>query len=268
MVDVLGKVLQEIKMDIPEEILRLAFMRKDFYYKDRATNLDREIIDKVIAARVNVDCSLNGGMDYVVALLDSYRELTEEMMSVYTIPKSLLDGRSIVSVLSVMYLNPYMVAAPASLTTCGWSNIMATSQAVLDAMSPIPNFTTAEVQLGGENVIVVRDARMLPDYSFARVVLSYDAYMSNLNPRSYLAYSKLCRLAVKAYIWSKCRINIDRGQLSAGVDIGIIREIIDEYKEANEMYLDYLKGTMKKVLTLNDGVKHRRLITRMIGGYS
>lgn len=261
------KALQEIKWEIPEEILDLVFLKKAYYFRDRPTNLDKEIINKVIGPRVMVDCSLISGVDYIVPLLDIYRETTEEWMAIYRIPKSFTDNRSIMSILSIMYLNPYQVSSAAGTNQCGWSHTMSTSQAVLDAMSPIPNFSSSEVSLEGENTIIIRDARVLPSRSYARCILSYDEYMSNINPRSYLAFAKMCVLAVKAYIWTKRVIAMDRGELTAGVTLGAIKEVIDEYRDANQTYEDYRKDVMRKVLHLNDDFRKRRHITRIVGGF-
>jgi hypothetical protein len=261
------KALSEIKYQIPEEILDLVFIKKAYTYRDRPTNLDREIIKKVIGPRVMVDCNLLGGVDYIVPLLDIYRETTEEWMAIYRIPKEFTDNRSIMSILGIMYINPYMVSAPAGQNVQGWSHVMATSQAVLDAMSPIPNFTSSEVSLEGENTILVRDARVLPQFSYARCILSYDEYMSNINPRSYIAFSKMCVLAVKSFIWKNRVIPMDKGEMTAGVTLGAIKEVIDEYRDAEEQYQDYRMNTMRKVLMMNDDVQKRRLITRIVGGY-
>ena len=144
---------------------------------------------------------------------------------------------------------------------------MAASQAVMDAMSPIPNFTSAEVQLSGENVITVRDARVLPDRSYARCTLAYDAYMSDIHPRSYIALAYLVVLAIKAYVYRETRIYMDKGRLESGVEIGEFRATIEEYRDAAEMYRDYLKNTVRRVLHYNDPVKARRSVIKRIGGY-
>lgn len=261
------KAIQEIKYIIPEEVLDLVFLKKAYTYRDRPTNLDREIIKKVIAPRVIVDCNLLGGVDYIVPLLDQYREVTEEWMAVYTIPKEFTDNRSIISILGMMYMNPYMVSAPAGQNISGWSHIMSSSQAVLEAMSPIPNFSSSEVSLEGENTIMIRDARILPARSFARCILSYDEYMSNINPRSYIAFAKMCELAVMSYIWTNRRIKMDRGEMTAGVTLGSFKETVEEYRDAEANYQDYRKNVMRKVLFMNDDTQKRRHITRLVGGF-
>lgn len=261
------KAIMEVKMVIPEEILDLVFIRKSYSYRDKPTNLDREIISKVIGPRVLVDCSLIGGSDYLVPLMDMHRDMTEEFMAVYRIPKNFLDNRSVMSILSVVYLNPYMVSTAAAVSGNGWSHVMSASQAVLDAMSPIPNFSSSEVSLAGENTIVVRDARILPARSFARVILSYDEYMSNVNPRSYIAFAYMVELAVKAYIWKNRVVKMDRGEMSAGVTLGSFKDVIDTYSDAEEMYKDYRKNVMTKILFMNDDVRKRRFLTRLVGGF-
>lgn len=264
----ISKAISEVKFIIPEEILDIVFMKKDYMYRDRPTNLDKEIIRKVIGPRVLVDCNLIGGADYIVPLMDAHRDMTEEWMAIYRIPKSYTDNRSIMSVLGVMYLNPYMTSAAAGSNINGWSHIMSASQAVLDAMSPIPNFSSSEVQLEGENTIVIRDSRILPQRSFARVILSYDEYMSNINPRSYIAFARMVELAIKSYIWKNRVVKMDRGEMSAGVTLGSFKDVIEEYRDSEQMYQDYRKDVMRKVLMMNDDVRKRRHITRLIPGFS
>lgn len=261
------KALFEIKWDIPIEILDLVFINKNYQYRSQPTNLDREIMKKVIIPKVMVDCNLVGGSDYIVPLLDIHREVTEEFMAVYRIPKSFTDNRSVMSILGCLYINPFMVATPGGNSACGWSSIMASTQAVMDAMSPIPNFSSSEVSLEGENTIIIRDARVLPNRSFARVILGYDEYMSNINPRSYIAFAHLCMLATKSYIWTNRKVPMDRGEMSAGVTLGSFKEVVDSYEGAAEDYKDYLKNTMRKILFMNDDVSKRRFLTRLIGGY-
>lgn len=261
------KAIAEIRFQIPEEILDLVFVKKAYYHRDRPTNLDREMIKKVIAPRVVVDCNLLGGVDYLVPLLDAHREVTEEWMAVYRIPKPFTDNRSIISILNVVYLNPYQVTATAGLSLRGWSSAMATSQAVLDAMAPIPNLSTSEVSLEGENTILIRDARVLPAQCFARCILSYDEYLSNINPRSYIAFSKMCVLAIKSYIWKNRIVAMGKGELTAGVELGVIKDIITQYETAEQDYQDYRMNTMRKVLKMNDDNQKRRHIVRIVGGY-
>lgn len=262
------KSIMEVKFIIPEEILDLVFMKKDYAYRDRPTNLDREIIRKVIAPRVIVDCNLGGGQDVIVPLMDMHRELTDEYMVVFRIPKEFTDNRSIMSVMSVMYLNPYLATGAISgQNVNGWSQTMSASQAVLDAMSPIPNFSSSEVSIVGENSIAIRDARILPQQSFARCIVSYDDYMSNITPRSYIAFAKMVELAVKSYIWKNRVIKMDRAEMTAGVSLGSIKDVIDEYRDAEQMYQDYRKDVMRKVLKMNDDVQKRRLIVSLVGGF-
>lgn len=261
------KALFEIKWEIPVEILDLVFIKKNYQYRSQPTNLDREIMRKVIVPKVMVDCNLVGGSDYIVPLLDVHRDMTEEFMAVYRVPKSFTDNRSIMSILGVLYINPFMVATPGGNSACGWSSIMASTQAVMDAMSPIPNFSSSEVSLEGENTIIIRDARVLPNRSFARCVLGYDEYMSNINPRSYIAYAHLCLLATKAYIWTNRKVPMDRGEMEGGVTLGSFKEVVDSYEVAAADYKDYLKNTMRKILFMNDDVTKRRHLTRLVGGY-
>lgn len=262
------KAIQELKFIIPEEILDLVFMKKDYGYRDRPTNLDREIIRKVIAPRVLVDCSLGAGQDVIVPLLDMHREVTDEWMVVFRIPKPFMDNRSLMSIMSIMYLNPHLASGAISgQNVNGWSQTMSTSQAVLDAMSPIPNFSSAEASIVGENSIAIRDARILPQNSYARCIVSYDEYLSNVNPRSYIAFARMVELAVKSYIWKNRVIKMDRGELTAGVTLGAIKEVIDEYRDAEQMYQDYRKDVMRKVLKMNDNVQMRRIITSLVGGF-
>ena len=48
--------------------------------------------------------------------------------------------------------------------------------------------------------------------------------------------AKMVTLATKAWIYNNLIIDIDRAAMECGADVGKIKEIIEEYRDANQLY--------------------------------
>ena len=59
---------------------------------------------------------------------------------------------------------------------------------------------------------------------------------------------------------------MDRSVLSGGSDLGSIKEIVDEYKDAGELYRAYLRDTWASVSILNDPEAKLRHLKGITGG--
>lgn len=220
----------------------------------------------VVRPRVMVDCNLVGGTEAFIPLDGIPVERTNDYTSVYRIPKTATQGRSITSVLNITFSDPtkassYGVAAGQQNTT-----MLQLGSGVMDAMGSIPVTSTARVQLIGENVVMVRDTVVLPANIYLRCILANDENMSHLQLRSYRDFAKLVVFAVKAYIYNQATIELDMGQLFAGQQIGRFKEIIDSYADAEENYATYLTEKWQKISLMNDQESWNRMLKTIISG--
>jgi hypothetical protein len=269
--------LNNVKYSIPRPILEKAFLSTGVAWRQTAnTNVDEQIVNNVIKARVLVDCNVIGGTQVLIPL----EGLTLQKPSAYTtvihIPKTLTQGRSINSVLNLSFLTPGSLASWGGGATGGSvgayalkenNALMNAAQGVMAAHDTIPMTSTARVQLIAENTILIKDTMSLPPNTFLRCVVANDEDLNNLQLRSYRKFSKLVEYAVKSYIHNELIVSLDQGELQGGQALGVIKDTIQSYAEAELNYQDYLTDFFEAILLMSDQESYHRLIKMTIGGH-
>jgi len=264
----ISKALDDIvRFKIPRQILEAAFLSitGDWWIKN--TSLDKAIYDTVVVPRILVDANLIGGVEAYVPLYGVDTERVNDYTQVYYIPKSLTQGRSIISVNNITFNDPTYATSYGAAASGNNSVMLRGAQAMVDAMGTIPVTSTANVQLIAENTVMVRDSILLPANIFLRCQLANDENLSNLQPRSYKYLSKLILLAVQSYIYNTLKMRIDMNELVGGQSLGVFKDIVDKYEEAEQQYEEYRDTTMAKVFFLNDREKLTRFIKFKTGTF-
>jgi hypothetical protein len=168
---------------------------------------------------------------------------------VYKIPKTYTENKSITSVLSAGYdYSVYGASSPIS----GATDVIGLANKLADATTGYAPNTTIEASLVGDNTVAIRNFHNPSDIKNLKVVLSNDPSMNNLNPTTIPAFSKLVTLAVKAWIYTNMTIPLDSAALSGGMEIGRVKDIVDEFADSNELYQTYLEETWTKVAFMDD----------------
>lgn len=263
---VIQKSIDDLKFRIPRPILEATFVKRVSSWRQTHNNIDKLIHDAVIRPRVFVDCNLVGGTETFIPLEKVPSERLNDYMTVFHISKDLTQGRSILNALNVTYRNPNFISGFGASQTQGNNTMLRAGQAVMDAMGSVPITSTANVQLIAENTILVRDVVILPANLYLRCILANDDTMSHIQPQSYRYFSKLVEYAVKAYIYNEMIVQMDMGQLVGGQALGVFKEIIDQYADANELYDNYLREVIEKVSFMNDKESYGRFLRMVIGG--
>ena len=260
------KAIFDIKQTIPIEVLNLAFLPRDNNFNVAPLSLDEYIKDKVIMKRVMQDANIVGGRTALVPLNTVAPIYSDPFTCVYRVPKSLTQGCDIVSALSVNYY-PYSIVGsglgtsyfPAGLFN-NTSLVTAGAQRIADSYSDVPPISVACVDLIGPNTVVVRDFYRTTYAFFLRCILANEENLNNINPRSWIKFSKLCILAVKSYIYNTMVIELDRAYLMGGQELGAVKEIIERYSDAEEQYIEYLETKWQKVAFINDQFAYNRFL--------
>lgn len=264
------KAVSEVKWRVPPPILAYAFREQTYRWRSTPINIDEQIINKVIRPRVMVDCDLVGGTEVLIQLDGMPRENVDPLTIVYNIPKHHTNGRTITSVLSVSYVNAQTAAylnQNQNFAPCSTSPVLVAGQAMMDAMTPGPVPSSARVQLIGENTVMIREVALVSGIGYLRCILANDENLSHLQMRSLPHFCKLVELAVKAYIYNQTIVEVDEGVLQGGAEIGKYREIIEGWSDMEEMYQEYLREKMTKVLYMNDRETYERHLKLLIGGF-
>lgn len=262
----ISKSLDEIKFRIPRQILEAVFNQRGTSWKDPVVSLDEKILATVVRPRVLVDCDLVGGTELFIDLNGIPVDRPNDYTSVYRIPKDRTQGRSIMSVLNISFNDPTRVAGHTAIAAQQSTAMLQVGSAVMDAHAPIPMTSSAQCQLIGENVVMVRDTVLLPASIFLRVMLANDSNLSHLQLKSYRAFSRLVELAVKAYIYNEYIIRMDIGELHGGQQLGTFKSVIDGYSDAEELYQTFLTEKWQKIAFMNDTEAYQRHLRTMIGG--
>lgn len=268
----LSKSLDECKFRLPKPILDAVFIQRDVRYRQLPASIDEHILNEVIRPRVLVDCNLAGGAEVVISLDGVPVTMTEDygvaspFTTVYRIPKSRTQGRSIMSVLNIMFSNSPMTTNGNAMANNQNSSMLQAGSAVFDAMASIPVTSTAKIQLIGENVVMVRDSIVMPNNCYLRCVVANDENMSHLPLKAYRQFSELVVLAVKAYVYNSYVIAMGLGELFGGQNLGVFKDIIDGYADSDELYRTYLEEKMTKVLFMSDREAYTRLLKTIISG--
>lgn len=275
--DAIRKAIADVRARIPKALLEKAFINRfQGWNSPIDNNIDAQIENLVIRQRVLPDCDLLGGTQVVIPLRGLETSYPDSFTTVVRIPKTLTQGRSIISVVTVGFISPSSLGAmayangasgtavstyPSRSTAIG--NAMG---ALVNAFDRIPITNTAGVELIAENVIAVRDNLAVIGDSYLMCVLSNQENMGNINPRSIPAFSELVLLAAKAYIYNTLIIEVDTAELQGGMQLGVFKNILDTYSDADQAYVDYRDHKWKKIALMNDKVRWRNMVRMAVGG--
>lgn len=262
--------LNQVRHEIPMQILDLAFgynsvapRQTTWHQPSDNQSIDATIRDRVIEGRVNLDCNLFGGTEVAIDLTTIPYESPSPELRIFRIPYDRTAGLRIVSVRHLTYMNFHGISGYVH----GRGDARLTAlQTLYAAASTMPIVSTANCQLMGDNVVVVRDDMMHTTNQLTLVCLvENDAGMTNINPGLFPLYSQMVSLAVKAYIYINLDIQMDRGYLVGGMNLGRIREVVDSYSDANEMYSEILRTRWQRASFTNDRPRMNSFIKSMIG---
>lgn len=250
------------------EILERVFIRRKENWRQIPYDLKEMINQEVLRPIVLPDCDIVGGTEITIPLDDLRAEETDNgYTKVFRIPKNRTNNRTITSVLDVTYASLYQnLGGYGSNAISRASPAMQLGAAVMEAQLRVPYTSTAKVQLIGENVVMVKDSILLPVNLYLRCVLGNEENLSNIQTRSYLTFQRLVEYAVHAYIYSQYRIEMDHGELAAGITLNSFKETIMEWSDAQKNYDDWLEGEWRRTAFMNDTESFGRFIGLLVGG--
>jgi hypothetical protein len=258
--------IDQVMLKIPRDVLDRAFLYDLPYARAIPTSVAARIREQVVERRVMVDCNLVGGMMVEIPLYkDVEVERIDAYNTVYRIPKTLTQGRKITRALSLVF-GEGSVLGTAQMGMRRGNPMLDGAAGILSSHMPIPNVSTAYVSVIGENVILVRENYSLPKNVFLRCWIENDDNMNHLEPTSYQNFAKLVLYATQSYVYNQLVVALDRGAISAGSELGRIRDIIDGFSDAEENYETFFKEVWRKTALFNDKNAKMRHLKRITGG--
>lgn len=264
----IDKALSDVKFRIPKPILEKAFLPPKTFggmHTRTPVSLDYRIREAVIDARVMVDCNLVGGKEVTVCLGTVEPQYLPEYKVVWRVPLSLTENRRITRVYSLIYGHG---GAPVhtGLYAFGASVYDDAASGLLASHSPIPNVSNAEIRLIGENTIMGNLHVKRSPHLYLRCMIENDAEFNHLPPASITSFSKLVTFAVKSYCYNTLILEIDRGELAGGADLGRFASVVEEYADAEELYQEFFEQQWRKVAIFADDAARKRHLGLVVGG--
>lgn len=249
----LDKSIDDVFFSIPRKLLDICFIKYNQSVNNNyQINTACLIREQVVVPRVLVDCNLVGGVEVRIPVSKCEVLERDDYKAVLRVPKSLSQGRTIISVREVCEEQPNVGTNIGSLT--GMANAMA---------NPTPEFDfqyTSMCRVVAENTIYCENIQNNFPYLVMVCLIENDKLMSNLPPRAYHHFSKLVTLAVKAHIYNTCVINMEEGVVHGGAAYSTFKSIVDSYADANQMYQEFLTDTWTKVALMSDQTQYTDFI--------
>lgn len=273
----IDRALEEIRFSIPRAIIDLAFGGQPVFNNPTLRprfSMEHAIRERVIYKRVLEDMNINGGIQDRVPLLGLPYEIYDQWNRVYVIPKSRTQGRSIRQVLNMTFglagsygmTSTGMNQINTNISQNGRSPVTEMANNVISSYSPIPNVSTTNIRLIGENTVLINEIIPVTDTASLLCLMTHDDEMSNI-PVPYWGFlAEFIVLATKAHIYNELIIDLDLGALMGGQELGKVKEIVESYADANMSYIEMRNERVPKAALMMDRSRHARHIKQACGG--
>lgn len=262
--NILVKAVQDAIYTIPHDVLLKAFVLAN-NYRTSAESLESMIINQVIKKRVVPDAQIAKGEHMMVRLEGLKAVYSEDYRRIFEIPSRLLQNKTILTVLNVSY-TPYA----GGIGSFGYAyggvgplftmDTMTAAQQAVEASAAVPNVSTAKVELIGENTVMIEDSQRYNSAYWLSCYVTDSEFMNKIDPRSFEYFSQLCEYAIKSFIYNKLVINMGRAQIEGGSALGIFKDVVDEYRDAETNYRTFLKTTWAKVAFMDNRPRYYRML--------
>jgi hypothetical protein len=270
MIDAIKLVLERIYRTIPRPVLEAAFKPWE-----TGTTLDECIKNKVLLSSVRDEISIRGGKILKIMLNLNWCEYTSSpspyalgvsgSYSTYRVPAEARENRDISCVLSVRF--PYSINTSSSgnfyntCTTKG-NTVSSLACAALQSQTGANMLSTPTGIIRPGNVIQLDP----PQYNWVpwqvTVRLVYDDNFSGMDVSSDLPFIDACIYAVQQYIYNELVFAVESNMVVHGMEIGVFRDIIGEFKGAEEKYNEALLALGGA--EIYDPSRLKNILTRMV----
>ena len=241
-------ILSHIQLNIPDQILNLAFKPRQF-----ATTVEQRIVSEIVEGPILLDTNLVGGKRREIFLDPSWRinlPYSNDdgalmgfgvQSSFFKVPPEAREYRNISSVLGMV---PNMQSGTAGSSAYnGGGNFGNTATGMMSEMINTRTMAqypiTPMITLSGTNIF-----QIYPDLMVDGIA---DSEFLNMGQSALLAMRNFALCATQKYIYNKLVVEVDAGEIVAGVELGVVKDIINDYAQKAEQYhelLMKLKGAM------------------------
>lgn len=255
-----------LNTDIPEPILEDAFLpAKNSTQRNRS--LGDCIIEKIIKNKIMPELNAIGGTIVDVPLYKCRFEYDDTMQyryhRIYEIDPQYTQNRVINSVLRAY--NTGVISSSAGASPYGIGiNAYQTSdvdEMVRKGIEPngrVIKFSDAEIEICGDNMLRVVNTIMMSYNLTLECRVGYSSEFHEFARPYHIEFFKLANLATKAYIYRNMRLKIDMFKNDGGRELGVYKDIVDEFQSAAQDYDEQIDKRWGKILILADARRNAK----------
>ncbi|EBX3776483.1 hypothetical protein DRV66_09465 [Salmonella enterica subsp. enterica serovar Chester] len=257
---VIDYCLRRIRREIPEPILRAAFVPQNLRNFGVASSLDNEITQKVFREYLIPEVSRLGQYTEIDLQGLPFENDTQDYYSrIYYLDDMKTGGRPILDV--HMAVTPvagqaYTLPPAGSYLDGATSGVLASTQQVVDSQSAMSRISSPEVKKLGPNTIKIKDPGMFVYATKLQVKFEMSEDLNEIKPAFYPVVADMALYATKQYIYNKMIFDMDSGRLENGMEFGAFKNVIEGYSDAGEMFNDNLPR-LQRAMVHNDDSGNR-----------
>lgn len=262
--DLITYAVERILNVVPREVLRLAYIgKKD--YRAAPLNLATEIRRKTIEGRVIMDTNIVGGETIVVEITDLKPVFHDQYHYVFEIPPERVNHRKIMTALCVNYLsrntmaNKYQTGMPANAVNYT-SDVTNAAHRAFNSRSNIPVVSNSDVDMVSDYAVRIRNHLITAAVVQLKCIVENEERLANISMRNAPAFATLCLYAAKSFIYKELLLQLERGYLEHGQELGAVKSYVDGLSDAEENYQTYLTEQWGAIATMNDNLLYDDLI--------
>ena len=254
----LSYALNTLRFKIPIEVLNIGIL-EDYQNMNTAISLDEMLLNKVIRKRVLVDANIVGGRQINIPLSSCKVTRYSDSYYVVNVDKKHTMNSVIISALSLV------TGGDTRGSTLKMHTDNSDQGKMFNNMDKINVHQTARLELVGDNTVVVHGNLVDIASTSMRVTIENASNLENISPRNMIVFGELVTQAVKSYIYINSIVRLDKGFIYGGHELSSIKDIIDGYADAEELYLEILQSKWKKIAFMNNTEAMHRHVVSMIG---
>ena len=243
----LDHAIMTVCRNIPPQILEMAVNQANKKFHT-SNNVTEWVCNHIINAIVLKDVNLVAGQVKTIVLKPAWLEKLpgdhegyagdDGPNTVYRIPPEARDNKAISQVMTIQF--PYITyqssgIANADVASGGFSLVDQVDQVINSYNLATPRNHPVVTLLAGD-LIKITPSQYTRQFWLLTVRINYDETFNNLHDASIPILSNMILLAAKQWIYTNLIVEIDKASMMTGVEIGTVRSIIEEYKDAGTQY--------------------------------
>lgn len=131
---------------------------------------------------------------------------------------------------------------------------------MLNTNLPTDMYSNCKLEVINNNIIKISEVNYMEPNAILTVRVQSNPNLSNLPVTTHIDFAELCLLAVQKWIYAKKRKDINMAVLRGGVELSIMKEIVDEWSDAKETYKEK-RTQFLAVMNMSD----KRFMNEQIG---